>query len=58
MSITGKTIRRTRRAKGWTLERLAKRAGISAMQLSRIERSERGTSLEVLLKLARALNLK
>lgn len=56
--ITGRTIRRVRRGKKISLEALAKRVGVSAMQLSRIERGQRGTSLETLLKIARLLGLK
>lgn len=58
VTIDGRTIRRARRAKGWTLKDLAKKTGVSYVQVSRIERGRRGTSLEVLTRIARALGLK
>ena len=56
--IDGRTIRRTRKTKGWTLKDLAKKAGVSYVQVSYIERGRRGTSLETLTRIARALGLR
>ncbi|NDZ80413.1 helix-turn-helix transcriptional regulator [Streptomyces sp. SID10853] len=48
-------IRGLRRARGWSLDNLAERAGISPSQLSRIETGHRRINLDQLAAIARAL---
>ncbi|MFC9434533.1 helix-turn-helix domain-containing protein [Nocardia sp. NPDC057030] len=48
-------IRSLRKARGWSLDNLAERAGISASQLSRIETGHRRLSLDQLTAIAAAL---
>ncbi len=50
-------IRSLRVAAGWSLDVLAERAGLSASTLSRIETGKRTISLDVLVPLARALQV-
>ena len=49
-------IRGLRRARGWSLDNLAERAGLSASTLSRIETGHRRLGLDQLTVLARALD--
>ncbi|GAB3847171.1 helix-turn-helix domain-containing protein [Nesterenkonia populi] len=53
----GVRLRAARTAKGWTLERLARAAGLSASTLSRLESGKRQASLELLLPLTRQLGI-
>ncbi|EYT81257.1 XRE family transcriptional regulator [Streptomyces sp. Tu 6176] len=48
-------IRSLRKARGWSLDNLAERAGISPSQLSRIETGHRRLSLDQLTAISRAL---
>lgn len=50
-------VREVRKQRGLTLEQLAELAGMSAGHLSRIERHEKGWSMESLPKLAQALGV-
>lgn len=50
-------IRRLRRHRGWTLERLASATGLSKPYLGRLEAGERQPSLAALMALARAFGL-
>lgn len=50
-------IRKVRKAQDVTLEQLAERTGLSVSFLSRMESSKRGTKLEHLLNIGRALNV-
>jgi MOSC domain-containing protein YiiM/DNA-binding XRE family transcriptional regulator len=50
----GAALRARRTARGWTLEDLARRTGLSKAHLSRLEAGDRQASLSVLLTLARA----
>lgn len=54
----GPRLRAVRHAKGWTLDELAVRAGMSASTLSRLESGKRQASLELLLPLARQLGIR
>ena len=54
----GPRLRAARRAKGWTLDDLAERAGMSASTLSRLESGKRQASLELLLPLTRRLGIR
>lgn len=50
-------VREVRKQRGLTLEKLADMAGLSASQISRIERQDRGWSVESLPKIAEALGV-
>lgn len=54
----GPRLRAARRSRGWTLEGLASRAGMSASTLSRVESGKRQASLELLLPLTRQLGIR
>jgi transcriptional regulator with XRE-family HTH domain len=51
----GERLRLLRDIHGWSLERVARSAGVTERQLQRIERGERPMPLEAMLKLARAV---
>lgn len=53
----GPRLRTARQRRGWTLEDLANRAGMSASTLSRLEAGKRQASLELLLPLSRHLGV-
>ena len=57
LAQVGLRLKAARTAKGWTLERLAKAAGISSSTLSRLESGKRQASLELLLPVARQLGM-
>ncbi len=54
----GPRLRAARQARGWTLEDLSSRAGVSASTLSRLEAGKRQASLELLLPLTRQLGMR
>jgi transcriptional regulator with XRE-family HTH domain len=54
----GPRLRVVRRSRGWTLDELASRAGMSASTLSRLESGKRQASLELLLPLTRQLGIR
>lgn len=54
----GPRLRAARQARGWTLDDLAGRAGLSASTLSRLEAGKRQASLELLLPLTRQLGMR
>jgi quercetin dioxygenase-like cupin family protein/DNA-binding XRE family transcriptional regulator len=54
----GPRLRDIRRDRGWTLDDLATRAGMSASTLSRLESGKRQASLELLLPLTRLLGIR
>lgn len=54
----GPRLRAFRRARGWTLDDLAERAGMSTSTLSRLESGRRQATLELLLPLARHLGIR
>lgn len=54
--IMGERIRELRTAQGWTQEQLAEIAGITAANIRSIEFGKYATTLDVLNKIARALN--
>lgn len=53
----GLRLRSARTARGWTLDRLARSAGISPSTLSRLESGKRQASLELLLPITRCLGI-
>ena len=54
----GPRLRAARQARGWTLEDLAERAGLSASTLSRLESGKRQATLELLLPLTQHLGVR
>lgn len=52
----GPTLKARRDAVGWTQEHLADRSGVSADYIGRLERGKRTGSLDIIVKLARALD--
>ena len=58
LSQVGPRLRAARAARGWTLDELARRAGMSASTLSRLESGKRQASLELLLPLTRQLGVR
>ncbi|WP_336659792.1 helix-turn-helix domain-containing protein [Leucobacter sp. USHLN153] len=54
----GPRLRNARRERGWTLDELAGRAGLSVSTLSRLESGKRQASLELLLPLTRQLGIR
>lgn len=51
----GENVRAARKARGWTQEDLAGKAGLAVVQVSRIERGKREIRLTTLLRLLAAL---
>jgi transcriptional regulator with XRE-family HTH domain len=51
----GRNVRALREEKGWTQEELADRSGLTAVQISRVERGAREVRLTTLLRLVEAL---
>lgn len=54
----GNNVKKFRKAKGWSQEDLAKKAGLHRTYVGSIERSERNVSLINIDKLAKALGVK
>jgi transcriptional regulator with XRE-family HTH domain len=54
----GPRLRAARKDRGWTLDDLAQRAGMSPSTLSRLEAGKRQASLELLLPLTRQLGIR
>lgn len=57
LALVGPRLREQRRQRGWSLERLAERTGLSVSTLSRLETGRRRASLEILLPVTRALGI-
>lgn len=53
----GDNVKKLRKARGWTQEYLAKRAGLHRTYIGSIERSERNVSLVNVEKIAKSLNV-
>ncbi|MEV8396750.1 helix-turn-helix domain-containing protein [Streptomyces niveus] len=51
-------LRSARVSRGWTLRQVARRSGINAGHLSRVERGKKQLSVEALYRLALALELR
>ena len=58
LATVGPRLRAARKERGWTLDELAERAGMSASTLSRLESGKRQASLELLLPLTRRLGIR
>jgi transcriptional regulator with XRE-family HTH domain len=54
----GAAVRERRKARGWTQERLAEAAGVSALQVGFCERGDNVPKLTLILRLARALGVR
>lgn len=57
LSQFAKNVRELRKAKGWSQEELAKRAGLHRTYIGSIERSKRDVSLISVEKLAKAFDV-
>ena len=55
--LFGQSLRHLRTERGWSQERLAEAAGITLNYVGNLERGEQGPSLNVLLRLARGLEI-
>lgn len=55
--IFGRNVRQARKDKGWTQEQLAFEAGVKRAYLSEVENGQRNVSLDVVEKLANALEI-
>lgn len=53
----GNNVKKLRKAKGWSQEKLAKKAGVHRTYIGSIERSERNVSLMNVERIAKALNV-
>jgi transcriptional regulator with XRE-family HTH domain len=53
--IIGQNIRRLRRAKQWSQERLSDKSGVDQGYIGRLERGQMNVSVDTLIMLARAL---
>lgn len=53
----GQNVRQARKDKGWTQEQLAFEAGVKRAYLSEVENGQRNVSLDVVEKLAKALDV-
>ncbi len=49
-------VKEIRKEQHLTLEKLSKRSGVSTTHINDIEKGEKGPSLEIMVKLAKALN--
>ncbi|MGW0460249.1 helix-turn-helix domain-containing protein [Streptomyces tendae] len=58
LAHVGTRLRTVRRSRGWTLDELAEKSGISASTLSRLESGKRQASLELLVPLTRLLGIR
>jgi transcriptional regulator with XRE-family HTH domain len=54
----GEAVRERRKARGWTQERLAEEAGVSALQVGFSERGDNVPKLTLILRIARALGVR
>ena len=57
VEILGNNIKKLRKEKNWTQEYLAEQAGISVPFMTQIELARKQASLEVIEKIAKALNV-
>lgn len=57
IAIFGRNVRQARKDKGWTQEQLAFEASVKRAYLSEIENGQRNVSLDVVEKLAKALDV-
>jgi transcriptional regulator with XRE-family HTH domain len=55
--VLGDNVRRLRKAKGFSQEKLAQQAGLTVRHVGRVERGEGGTSLRMVVAIAEALGV-
>jgi transcriptional regulator with XRE-family HTH domain len=55
--VVGRTVRAARSDRGWTLDQLAERSGVSRRMIVNVEAGSSNASIATLLRLARALNV-
>jgi len=55
--LLGETVRSKRKSAGLSQERLAEKAGLSTVFISRIERGKESPSVDSLVKIAKALRM-
>jgi transcriptional regulator with XRE-family HTH domain len=55
--VLGETVRSTRTGCGYSQEKLAEKAGLSTVFISRIERGIESPSVDLLVKIAKALGV-
>jgi transcriptional regulator with XRE-family HTH domain len=55
IAVVAETVRRGRKAAGWSQEDLAFEAGLDRTYISQVERKKRNVTITVLAKIARAL---
>jgi transcriptional regulator with XRE-family HTH domain len=56
--VLGATIRARRTKSGWSQEKLAEKAGLSTVFISRVERGVESPSFDSLVKIAKALRVR
>jgi transcriptional regulator with XRE-family HTH domain len=56
--LLGEAVRNHRKASGYSQEKLAERANLSAIFISRVERGKESPSLDSLVKIAKALGIR
>lgn len=56
--LLGEAVRARRKKAGFSQEKLAENAGLSAVFISRVERGKESPSLDSLVKIAQALNVR
>jgi len=54
----GENIRKFRKKRGLTQERLAEKANLHSVYISQVERADRAITIETLLKIAKALGVR
>lgn len=54
----GENIRKFRKQRGLTQERLAEKTGLHSVYISQVERADRAVTVETLLKITKALKIK
>jgi transcriptional regulator with XRE-family HTH domain len=55
IAVVAETVRRARKAAGWSQEELAFEAGLDRTYISQVERKKRNVTIVVLAKIAKAL---
>lgn len=55
--LVAQAVRSAREARGWSQDQLAERVNVTRSAISHLERSTRGASLDLLVALARELDL-
>jgi len=56
--LFGRNVRRIRESKGWSQDMLSEKSGLHRTYISGIERGARNPTIEVVFKIAKALEIK